>query len=60
MLKIGENIIITVKGIGYRIDEEFLKPEYHRTKSLLEQINNSIDISNRLNRIIKQIKPKSK
>ena len=55
-----EDYIEKVKTSGYRIDEEFVKPEYHRTRSLLEQINNSIDISNRLNRIIKQIKQRNK
>ena len=51
-----EEYIDKVKTSGYRIDEEFAKPEHHLTTSLQEQINNSIDISNRLNRIIKQVK----
>ena len=53
-----EDYVEKIKISGYRIDEEFLKPEHHQTTSLQEQINNSIDISNRLNRVLKQIKPK--
>ena len=44
-----------VNTSGYRIDERFLNAEFHHKESLLNQINNSIDIVNQLKKIIKKI-----
>ena len=45
---------------GYRLDEEFIKPEHHLAKSLKEQITASQEISERLTKIGKQIKTRTR
>ena len=55
-----EDYMEKLKDSGYRIDEEFANPEHHQTASLHEQISNSFDIFNRLNKVLKQINTKTK
>ncbi len=60
LLLYDKDYIEKVKQSGYRIDEEYTKAEHHLETPLQEQILSSQSISDYLNKILKQIKQRTR